>query len=50
MISQAGHVYGRSAANSIQWVRKSGIEGARALLETFYYAFNNRDSDVFAKI
>jgi hypothetical protein len=42
--------YGRDAANRIAQAAEAGIEGARALLESFYYAFNNRDMAVFEKV
>lgn len=42
--------YGRDAANRIEQAKTSGIEGARALVESFYYAFNRRDMDVFAQV
>jgi limonene-1,2-epoxide hydrolase len=43
MIEPNPHSYGRSAENLIGQAREPGIAGARALLETFYHAFNRRD-------
>ena len=50
MIFHATQTYGRSATNRIEQVHQHSIEGARALLETFYYAFNHRDMSVFGKV
>ncbi len=50
MISHSQRVYGRDSANRIDGIREPGIEGARMLLESFYFAFNNRDLDVFGKV
>lgn len=43
-------IYGRDSANQIEQASKSGIEGARMLIESFYYAFNHRDLDVLKQI
>ncbi len=50
MIFHTSISYGRAAANRIQQAQEQGIEGARALVESFYYAFNQRDMDVFAQV
>lgn len=50
MIIHSPHTYGRRATNRIAQARDCGIEGARALLETFYYAFNHRDMDAFSAV
>jgi len=50
MMHLSESVYGREARNLIQHTRKPGIEGARALLESFYFAFNQRDMAVFAQV
>lgn len=42
--------YGRDATNRIHQANKHNIEGARALVESFYYAFNQRDMGVFAQV
>jgi hypothetical protein len=49
-ISSSVAIYGQAAGNRIQETQQRGIEGARALVETFYYAFNKRDMEVFAQI
>lgn len=41
---------GRHAANRLAAAHRPGIEGARALLETFYFAFNQRDRAVFSQV
>ncbi len=50
MIFHSPYTYGRISANRIAQAHEHGIEGARALLEAFYYAFNHRDMDVFGKV
>ena len=50
MIMHTPQSYGRSARNRIAGAAQPGIEGARALVESFYYAFNQRDMGVFAKV
>ena len=50
MIIQSNSTYGRPSENRLAMVREPGIDGARALLETFYYAFNQRDMVVFGKV
>lgn len=42
--------YGRDAANRLDDAAKVGVDGAIAALETFYYAFNNADIDVFGEV
>ena len=43
MIEVNPRIYGRSAENLIRQAHEPGMAGARALLETFYQAFNQRD-------
>lgn len=50
MIVHAQQSYGRSAHNRLAQATEPGITGARALVESFYYAFNQRDMDVFAEV
>ena len=50
MIRHADNTYGRSSVNCSAAVRKPGIDGARALLETFYFAFNQRDLEIFTLV
>lgn len=50
MIIRSQHHYGRESVNRIKQTYEHGIEGARALVESFYYAFNQRDMDVFSKV
>jgi limonene-1,2-epoxide hydrolase len=50
MIAHTQQNYGRSAHNRIGQAIQPGMEGARALVEAFYYAFNQRDMNVFAKV
>lgn len=42
--------FGRESKNRINETTDKSISGAIACLETFYYAFNNRDLDTFKKI
>ena len=42
--------FGKEARNLLDQAVMESIEGARAALETFYYAFNNKDLDVFSKV
>jgi len=39
--------YGRNAKDLREEARQPDYEGARAAMESFYYAFNNRSMDVF---
>ncbi len=50
MIIHSQQNYGRAAHNRIALATEPGIAGARALVESFYYAFNQRDMDVFADV
>lgn len=50
MIIYSPQNYGRDAKNRISQTGLQGIEGARALLESFYFAFNQRDMEVFAQV
>ena len=43
MIVHTHQHYGRSSTNRIDQARQPGTEGARMLVESFYYAFNQRD-------
>lgn len=42
--------FGKDAMNRIMEAKAEGREGAKAALETFYYAFNNRSIEVFKQI
>lgn len=50
MIIHSQHRYGRAAINRIHQANKHSIDGARALLESFYYAFNHRKMDVLSQV
>ena len=50
MIIHSQHSYGRAAINRINQTNRYSIDGARALLESFYYAFNHRNMDVFSQV
>lgn len=50
MIIYSSNSYGRTAANCINQANKHDIEGARALVESFYYAFNHLNMDVLAQV
>ncbi len=50
MIILTKQSYGRNATNRISQAEKYEMEGARALIESFYYAFNQRDIAVFEKV
>ncbi len=43
-------IFGRASRNRIEHATATGREGALATLETFYFAFNNADLDVFRQI
>ena len=43
MIDYLGKHYGREARKKTKNIYEADISGARALIETFYYAFNQRD-------
>lgn len=42
--------FGPDSRNRLEAATAPGIEGALAALETFYFAFNQRDPDVFARV
>ncbi|AIJ24201.1 hypothetical protein [Amycolatopsis methanolica] len=42
--------FGPDSRNRLEAATTPGIEGALAALETFYFAFNQRDPDVFARV
>jgi len=42
--------FGKSSENKLQKANDKTIDGAIACLETFYYAFNNRDIKTFRKL
>lgn len=42
--------YGRTACNRLSETAQPSEAGARAALETFYFAFNNRSIEIFAQI
>jgi hypothetical protein len=50
MIVHSKLSYGSDASNRIHQTRLHNIEGARALVESFYYAFNQRDLVVFEHV
>ncbi|NOU24398.1 MAG: SnoaL-like domain-containing protein [Methylotenera sp.] len=50
MIIHTSNSYGRTSTNRIHQTKQYSIDGARALLESFYYAFNHRNMDVFSQI
>jgi len=50
MIIHSQHRYGRAATNRTHQTNQHSIDGARALLESFYYAFNHRKMDVFSQV
>lgn len=50
MIVLSQQRYGRDSVNRIAQARTPGIVGARSLIESFYYAFNQRDLAVFAQV
>ncbi len=47
MIVRSSARYGRASVNRLAGATAPGIDGARALVESFYYAFNHRDMGVF---
>lgn len=49
-IEKLDRTFGREAKNLIDLARHKNIEGAIACLETFYYAFNHKDLDIFKKV
>jgi ketosteroid isomerase-like protein len=42
--------FGTASRNRLDEAESPGAGGALAALETFYFAFNNRDLDVFARV
>ena len=42
--------FGSASRNRLDEASSLGTDGALAALETFYFAFNNRDLDVFAQV
>lgn len=50
MINHSSRTYGRASINRISHAGERGMDGARALVESFYYAFNQRDMAVFAQV
>jgi len=50
MITHSQQNYGRDAANRLNQASQHQVDGARALLESLYYAFNQRDMDVFTQV
>ncbi|SDW58255.1 conserved hypothetical protein [Amycolatopsis xylanica] len=50
MIQQATHRYGPDSANRLDAATAHGAEGARAALQTFYYALNSRDGAALAEV
>ena len=50
MITLSSQFYGRDARNRLGEVRKPGPEGARALVESFYFAFNQRNAHVLRRV
>ncbi|MFD4198322.1 YybH family protein [Amycolatopsis thermoflava] len=50
MTRRLAATFGPDSRNRLDVAIAPGIEGALAALETFYFAFNQRDSDVFARV
>lgn len=50
MIVHSSSVYGRRSKNLLEEAHEPGFDGARALVESFYHAFNQRDMAVFEKV
>ncbi len=50
MIKQYQLCYGRASENKIDRTKEHGIDGARMLMESFYYAFNHRDLTVLKQV
>ena len=50
MMIHSQQSYGRDATNRIHQANQHSIEGARALVESFYHAFNQRDIGVLAQV
>ena len=50
MINHSARIYGREAKNHMDQALELGVSGARDLLESFYFAFNQRDLAVFKQV
>jgi hypothetical protein len=50
MLESTSQVYGREARNRLHEASDESPEGARAALETFYCAFNQRDLELLAAV
>jgi hypothetical protein len=50
LIERLDHVYGRASVNRLDEVTDPTITGARAALESFYFAFNRGDLAVFKQV
>jgi hypothetical protein len=49
-INKLPETFGRKAQNRLDHTKEKSLEGAISCLETFYYAFNNKDLEIFKKI
>jgi hypothetical protein len=49
-IDKLNRTFGRDSQNKVDKAKNKNFDGAIACLETFYYAFNNKDIEVFKKI
>lgn len=50
MIQHVDHTYGRDARNRLAEAADPSVTGARAALESFYYALNNQDAKVLRQV
>jgi hypothetical protein len=50
MIVYSETSYVRSSHNRLEETQQAGIDGARALVESFYFAFNQRNLCVFSEV
>lgn len=50
MIQHVTDEYGRDARNRLAEAADPGLDGARAALESFYFALNNRDAAVLRRV
>jgi hypothetical protein len=50
MIQHMTEVYGRTAKNRLEEARNPKADGARAALESFYFAFNQRSLEVLRQV
>jgi hypothetical protein len=48
MIQHLASSYGPESRNRLDQANDTSADGARAVLESFYYALNRRDADVSA--